>query len=229
MPGELAVSRCRQRFHEPDVPGIMDMEGSGTMELAPYKIKLCRNKNTGDGSCQYSLTYKIGKGDISQAGYDILSALAGDSDLIIELNTDLFSGVSQDPWKCSEKLLSDIQTYNLVYNSRSGPSRALVHFFGMTVERRDKKQVQETAAYVPNSIWKNPSFRDFLPACGARYYITGEPMDARTAVDSLFTLPEEQKAVRFRMILFHMAQYARFGIVSEKVSEEELRGLLGLK
>lgn len=199
------------------------------MDLVPYKIKLRRNRNTDNGLHQYALTYQRGNGHINQAGYDILSALTGDSDLIIELNTDLLYGVSPEPDKCAEKFLEDIRNLNLAHSSRTAPSKYPVRFLGFTLERRDKKQSYEIAAYVPNKVWKNASFRDVLPVCGARYYITREPMDAQTTVDNLPALSEEQKAAMFRWILFHVNEYARFGILSAADSEKELRGLLGLR
>jgi len=199
------------------------------MDLAPYKIKLSKNKVAGKSFHQYVLTYKTGRESAGQAGYPILSALAGDSDLILELDTELFYGVSQDPDRCAEKLLKDIRSLNLDHSSRLVASRRPVRFFGLSLERKDGKQAHQIAAYVPNRIWKEPFFRDVLPACGARYYITREPMDARTVLDGLFTLSDEQKVAMFRLILFHLAEHRIVGIMSAEDQEVELRSLLGLR
>ena len=198
------------------------------MSLGAYKIKLRRNKDAGKGFYQYSLTYKKGTGHTSQVSYDILSAIAGDSDLLIELNTDLFYGVSPEPDKYAEKFLKDVQSLNLEYISRKVPSQYPVTVLGVTIRRRDNMQAYEIAAYVPNVIWKNASFKDVLPACGARYYIARETMDAKAVVNNLPDLSEEQKISMFRLVVFHMAELERFGIVSASDSEE-LLGLLGLR
>ncbi len=199
------------------------------MDLAPYKIKLSKNKDGNNAYCQYVLTYKKGKGHAGQAGYDILSALAGDSDLILELNTELFYGVSREPDKCAEKLLKDIQALNLEHYYRMVTSGTPLRLFGLTLERKDKKQAYQIAVHVPNRIWKEPFFRDVLPACGARYYIAREPMDARFVLDGLFDLSEEQKAAMFRRVLFHLAEQGVIGIMSAEEQENELRSLLGLR
>lgn len=198
------------------------------MDLAQYRIKLRRNRDGSSRLHQYALTYKRVKGHINQAGYDIVSALAGDSDLIVEFSTDLFYGVGTDPGKCAEKFLNDIQSMNLEHISRKVPSQLPVVILGINMGKKEKLQAHEIAAYVPNRVWKSPSFRDVLPVCGARFYIAGEPADARKALDNLFDLSEEQKAAAFRMILFHMAEYERFGIMSASDMEKELRGMLGL-
>jgi len=197
------------------------------MDLARYKIKLRGGKDARKGYYQYSLTYRGGEN--SPAAYDIISALAGDSDIIIEFNTDLFYGVSQEPDKCAEKFLEDIRSLNLEHVSRRVPSQYPVVFLGITIGRMSKVQAYEIAAYVPNNVWKDPSFRDVLPSCGARYYIAGNPTDAGAVLAVLPDLSEERKASMFRLILFHVAAFERFGIISAGDAEKELRGLLGLK
>ena len=53
-----------------------------------------------------------------------------------------------------------------------------------------------------------------------KYYIARETMDAKAVVNNLPDLSEEQKISMFRLVVFHMAELERFGIVSPVIRKK---------
>lgn len=193
------------------------------------KVKLKKNKTREDEiQPGYSLSYKTNVLDPNQAAYAILSELAQKHDVIIELNTELFLNFSTSKRDHSTKFLNDIRSRNLKCSFNKMPSDRHTAIFGVPIGNGKKETAQKIAAYVPNLIWKEESFRSVLPACGARYYIVEKPIDAEVTVNSLWNMSEEEKAVMFGMIIFNMAEFGQMGIVTNTVGEEELKRLLGV-
>lgn len=199
------------------------------MALDKYKLKLKKNKGRTDENLPgYSLSYKTNALNPNPAGYAILSALAGNHDVVIELNTDMFrnmSGIGED---AAAKFLKDAISRHLAHSCKKVRSEQMQTFFGFPTGSKRKKEAQRIAAYIPNVVWREESFQSVLPVCGAVYYFADEPMDAEAIVNDIWNMAEEEKASRFRMIVFNMAEFGQMGITTRSVGEEGLEGLLGL-
>ena len=83
--------------------------------MASHKIKLIKNKEGQDGP-RYSVTYKANlRKCINHA---ILSALAGDRDLVMIMNTDLMFGAEGKEERLFEEFLRRVKDRGLLYFNR---------------------------------------------------------------------------------------------------------------
>ncbi len=176
---------------------------------------------------RYSLSYKRRKG--GSTGYAILSALIGDNDVIMEINTDLSiqrSGVRHD--HLIEEFIQQISPLGLKYRKRIFPSAKRLSIMGFGIQTRTT-EAQEVVVYVPNYIWKKESFMEVIPQFGVRYYVTKESADAEMKMDEITAMKEEEKEDVFGMIIFDISLLGQMGIISKSSKEGEIRDLLSLR
>lgn len=191
------------------------------------KIKLTRNKE-GLGGPQYSVTYKVNpRRCVSHA---ILSALVGDRDVVMVMNTDLTFGLAGKEQQDFEEFLQGVKERGLVYANRTVPSNKQVTIFGLVLSKTKKKKedAQEIAVYVPNAVWRQEDFGRCLPTCGVQYYIAEAPMDQTENIQAILDMPEEERAEAFVMDVYDIAQLGQIGINARTMGEEDLRTLLGI-
>lgn len=200
------------------------------MPLGKYSLKLKKNKNYIDqNSPQYSLSYRVKKEDPRHASHAILSALIGCNDVIIELNTDLIDNKFEKNVQSFDRFVNYIRSSKLEYSNRNIPSKKIYSIFGFNIESNKKKELQEFLVYVPNKVWSDTSFKDFLPVCGARYYITESPMASESIVSKLPEMDEKEKKETFKLIVFDYTLIGQMGLVSDKLCREDFQKLLGCK
>ena len=197
------------------------------MSMDKYKLKLSRNNDKNKETPRYSLTYKPGARSVSYVCHDILSAMIGEHDVMIELSTDLLFGPRGKERAYVAAFLNRINDFRVAVLYRSVPSDRKNMIFGVPIDKRKKEMADEVVAYVPNTVWREASFADIIPIYGARYYVWKEPLDAETAVNEFWEMGEDEKACAFNLIIFDIAAIGQAGI-DTKLGEETLRRMLGL-
>lgn len=199
------------------------------MAIGKYRIKIKKNRDTVNVDYpQYSLIYKKDTRNPNRASYDILSAFIGNGDIVMEYNSDLHIELGGKKMQYAAELLNQIHTYQLEFVHKNNPSQHRVTLFGVPLENRKKAEADEVVAYVPNHIWKEETFVDVLPACGARYYITRGALDAGSILDTLQKMSEEEKTETFKLIVFDLTSFGQMGISTKYLGLDDLNELLGI-
>jgi hypothetical protein len=199
------------------------------VDFKKYRIKLHKAANSKSGSFRrYSLTYSPRGENSSLVAYNIVAALAAGNDVVMELDSDLFPRGKINDMSYSEKLLADIHSLGLVHSHKKVPSERQTTYFGIPANRKKVEMVDKIAVYVPNGVWMFESFKDVIPACGARFYVVKGSMDADTAVNAIWSLSEEAKASTYLLSVFCLVEIGQMGITSETLGEREIKSILGI-
>lgn len=199
----------------------------GVQNMEKFQIKFQKTgNNVNPEAPQYSLSYKA-KDDI-KAGYEILSLLKGDESFVLEVSSSLILSPKINPQQYVEDFVKQVREMGLDYKIRQNTvqSRSFFsQFFGT-----NKTATQTTIfVYVSDQIWKDGLFEKILPLHGARYYITNNDTDGKEILEKLDQMLESEKRQYFKMIVYHAAILHQFGISSELLNEENIKGLLKLK
>ncbi|HEX3030192.1 MAG TPA: hypothetical protein VHT34_13020 [Clostridia bacterium] len=190
-----------------------------------FKLKLSRNKSiNSDISPNYILTYKTDHKNHCYRSHAIISAFVRNSDVIIELDWDLFDGTGSN-MNYVKQLAENVKAFGLKSIYSIHPSTKASTILGFSVNSRKKKDVDSLVVYVPNSIWNQEQFKAILPPCGARYYIVNEGTE-QNIVDDFGKMTEVEKVETFGTMIFDYAAFGRMGILSNSLSYEEIAGLL---
>ncbi|NLM27737.1 MAG: hypothetical protein GX211_06110 [Clostridiaceae bacterium] len=200
------------------------------MLFEKYKIKLKENSSSVDHNLpRFSLSYRAKKSDPRHVSYNILTALSENSDIIIELNTDFFDSNPNVNGQYFQQFADEVLSLGLTYSRKEFPSARCYSILGFRIESKNKKNAQKIAVYVPRDIWTNESFRNHLPICGARYYITNRPMDAEDIVNKIWTMDGKEIKNTFKLIIFDYTFYGQMGIETNLYNIDDFNKLLGYK
>lgn len=200
------------------------------MIFEKYNLKLKENINiTNHNLPRFSLSYRVKKNDPRHVSFDIISALSENSDIIIELDTDFFDNNPRINSQYFQQFVDDMSSLGLTRYCKAFPSVQKYTIMGFQIESKKKKQAEKVAVYVPRNIWLNESFRDNLPICGARYYITNHPMDNKDIVNKIWTMDEKEINNTFKLIIFDFAFYGQMGIITDLFNKEDFHRLFGYK
>jgi len=200
------------------------------MLFKKYKLKLRENSNISDQNIpRFSLSYQVKKVDPGNASYDILTALSDNSDIIIELDTDYLDDKLNINRRCFQRFTNTVSSLGLTHSLKEFASTHSYSMFGFQMESRKKKQTHKFAVYVPRNVWENELFKDNLPICGARYYVTKSPMNAEDIVNKIWTMDEKEIKKIFKLIIFDFTFYGQMGIVTDLFNKEDIHRLLGYK
>jgi hypothetical protein len=198
------------------------------MSLDKYKLKIKKNSDEiDDESPQYSLTYRSGSKDAAGISHEILSALIGENDVIIEINSDM-SGPGINKTDPVAEFIEKTGACNLSYRMRNIQSERNRTVFGFTLDIKKKKQAREALIYIPNAVWHHPAFRNYLPLNGARYYITSERDNVAGFLEEIEKMSLFDKASVSKAVIFDLAICGQMGISSTHLSMDEIEGMLGL-
>lgn len=197
------------------------------MSLDKYRLKMGKTNDKNEGMPPYSLTYKPGARRISLVSHDVLSAMIGEHDVMIELSTDLLFGPRGKEQAYVDTFLNQVGAFSVAVRNRSVLSSRRNVLFGIAFNKKKKEMAHEVVAYIPNAVWREASFADIIPIHGARYYVVKEPVDAEAAVDGFWEMGEEEKEDTFLLRIFDIAALGQAGI-DTKLEEDELKEMLGL-
>lgn len=198
------------------------------MDAKKYKCKLIDTGNNGSlRDPQFALSYKSGE-NCQAISYNIISALKENNDVIIEVNSSYAFNSTSETKISPDDFLREIRRLNLKYFCKD-IYYAKSQGFLFTLLNKDKEEKGlEILVYVPNEVWQSPEFYKLLPDSGVRYYIVDGSADSSSVFDDMNRLQEEDKINFFRLILFDISYYNHMGIVSRKLSANNIRELLGM-
>lgn len=198
---------------------------------ANYKLKLNERKGKGTmDSPQFSLSYKVNYEQVdTKISYDILSALKGDNDVIIEVNSSLANVAKSEGEDSAIAFLQKIRSLGLDYSYRKVPAATKQSFLAQLFGGGKKENLaHEVLAYVPDKVWRDESFQSLLPVYGARYYVTKEPEESDKIVNEMCRMLDNEKVDYFKLIIFDVASFGQMGIVTNYLARSDLKNMLGL-
>jgi hypothetical protein len=208
------------------------------MPIEDLKIKLIKNRNSPSMALPiYTITYKEDPKRPYYPSYQILTALIGQSDVFIELNSDLAVASTNDR-------MGTVRNYQetaglipgIEFRSRRIPSAQRPTILGFQFGTQKKLEAEEIVMFIPKSVWNSEKFMETLPVNGARYYITKETgiavtglPDGRSILEGFWNMTDGEKADIFKFILFDTPHLGRMGMAACATDEPELLELLGKK
>lgn len=193
------------------------------------KIKISEKKTDGNiNAPRFTLTLDQ-KGTDEQKrndSYAVLSKLAGNSDVIVGLDSSLQNLPSEKREAYAEKFLGSVRELGLEYKCGKIASSATPSFFSFLFGTRNQ-QAQEILVYVPNEVWGTEEFKKIIPLYGARYFIAKGKEEGPKLLDDLQKMLDREKIEYFKLVVFSAVVYASMGIMSNTLSLTDLKGILG--
>lgn len=195
------------------------------------KIKFKVNKSDGGlNSPQFSISWKqpASEDDTKLSSYEILSALKGDNDILIEVNSSLFNAPVSERETCAMNFLESVRDLGLDYRYRKGTSQASQSFISQLFGFNKNVQSHEILAYIPDKIWRTEGFYRVLPTYGARYYITREPVESSKILDDMSRMLDSEKLDYFKLTVFDSSIFSYMGLSSKTMTADDIKQALGL-
>jgi len=190
-----------------------------------YRLKLTKLDNNNSSAPQFSLTYSVKKTLSIEAGYDILSRLKGDNDLIVEVSGSIILG-NASPNKVTSDFLRNTRGLNLEFEAKQKEIPSRFSIFGIPLLNQKTEVIDEIFAYIPNEAWNK--FMSFMPVHGARYYITPKPENPKELIGKTIRMTERERAENFDLTVYHAASLCQFGLWSAIYGEDDLKKILGI-
>ena len=190
-----------------------------------YRLKLTKLDNNNSSAPQFSLKYSVKKTLSIEAGYDILSRLKGDNDLIVEVSGSIILG-NASPNKVTSDFLRNTRGLNLEFEAKQKEIPSRFSIFGIPLLNQKTEVIDEIFAYIPNEAWNK--FMSFMPVHGARYYITPKPENPKELIGKTIRMTERERAENFDLTVYHAASLCQFGLWSAIYGEDDLKKILGI-
>ncbi len=198
---------------------------------APERIVLNENKSI---QPRYSLSYR--KGGLDQTSkklsYAIISCLARERDLLIEIDSSLFSGSYPDgKEKVFEELTAKLRDLNIEYKYRKHLSPREKKVFGLSISRSQTDTQHELLIYLPNRSRVRDGFWELHPEQGATYRILREETNGLKLLDDIYTgrLLDKELRKYYEITIFDYYSFGQMGIdtdLSKGELEVCLKGLM---
>jgi hypothetical protein len=179
---------------------------------------------------RYSLTYR--RGGLNQTSkkltYDIISNLVKDRDLLIEIDSSLFSlsypGAKE---KFFEELVAELRDLKIEYKYRKHSSSQKRKIFGLSISLSQTENEHELLIYVPNRTWVRDGFWKLLPEQGATYRVLKGEINGPEFLDDIFAgrLLDKEIQKHYEIIIFDYYNFGQMGIDTD-LSKGELKELL---
>ncbi|HHW48042.1 MAG TPA: hypothetical protein GXX14_05420 [Clostridiaceae bacterium] len=202
------------------------------MEKALKKhIKFKVNKVSNDTDLpQYSVSYmsKSTKTDNRKTSFELISALKGDSDVVLEVNTSLFNVPQLPEDKFVAGFLEDIRRIGFDYLYRKVPASSKSFFSQLLGLGKKNAQAHEILVYIPDESWKKGELYNIIPAYGVKYYITKDNSQGRQAMDDIYLLTDDERLDTFKLIIFDISYFAQMGITSRSLTADDIKRLIGI-
>jgi hypothetical protein len=195
-------------------------------------LKIKENKlASGLDSPRYMITYKVKapEEENRKNSFEIISALKGNNDVLIEFNSSLLILNASSSESCASNFMKAVKTMNLSYRYRKSAPLGKKSFLSQLLNG-GSKDAHEMLVYIPDELWKQEGFYSILPTGGLRYYISNGPTDENKILEDVFNghLMGEEKIDFFNLVIFDCSAMGQMGIVSNHISFDELKETLGV-
>ena len=184
------------------------------------KIKLSENKKTKGALSDFTISYSSKKPDNKSASNKIISALKGNENIIIEIDSSLMTLDEEKKNYLLGRLTDALEKMSLNYIINNVHYDKKRSFLSVPIE---SKKVEGLKIYVfaDDNLWGNEQFTDVIPEYGVRYYFSGEFSDLETFTGE----DEEERTNKCSMVIFDHIMLGSMGINTSK-SLAELKNLL---
>lgn len=180
---------------------------------------------------KFNICYSPGNNSSQpKRSYQIISALNGAADLVLEVNSSLFNIGANQRGDAALNFLEEIRALNWDFRYRkitapsSGNSLEMLFSF----MKKSDNTAHQIFVTVPAAVWRDESLiLSLLPVHGVRYYIGAtaevDPLDA--LFNGQYT--DEQVLSLFKLICYDCPGFGQMGVYTQDVTQEELRNMLG--
>lgn len=179
---------------------------------------------------RYSLLYR--RKDLDRTSrkltYDIISRLVKDQDLLVELDSSLFSGSTSDAKeKAFAELVAKLRDWNIDYKYSKHPSPEEKKLFGLSISRTQTGIRHVLLIYIPNRFWVQDGFWELLPQQEVTYHILNQGTNGPELLDAIHAgrLLDEEIRKHYETTIFDYCSFGQMGIDTE-LSKGELEGYL---
>lgn len=179
---------------------------------------------------RYSLLYRRNGLDRSskKLSYDIISRLVKDRDLLVELDSSLFSGsTSEAEEKVFAELVVKLRDLNIdyKYSKRSSPEERKI--FGLSISKAQTGIRHVLLIYIPNRFWVQDGFWELLPQQGVTYHVLKQETNGPELLDAIYAgrLLDEEIRKHYETTIFDYYSFGQMGIDTD-LSKGELEGYL---
>lgn len=200
------------------------------MELKNRIIKLKDNKIRGRlDTAQYTLTYRPEKGrrESAAVSHAILSALKGEGDVLLEINTSLMYDPGMPHEDLIYKCIDAAKRLELEYRYSKVPSSSRPSLFERFLTKKPG-DAHDLLVRIPAQSWEDEGLLDLILAYGARYYMGWDSSGSENPLDSCLNMMDREKLDRFRIIAFDIGIMGHMGINSAALEPAEVKKLLGI-
>lgn len=200
------------------------------MELKGKIIKLKDNKIRGRlDAAQYTLTYRpdADRRDSAATSHAILSALKGDGDVLLEINTNLLYDPGVPHEDLIRRCIDTAKKLELEYRYSKIPPSNRSSLFDRLFAKKPG-DAHDLLVRIPAEIWNDKALLDLILPYGARYYLGWTSSGSETLPDACLNMMDSEKLERFRIIVFDTGRLGHMGINSATLEPSEIGKLLGL-
>ncbi len=201
------------------------------MEINSKNIKIKDNKNENSmDSARFTLNYNQ-PGNPQEAqlfAYKLLSLLKGGSDVVMELNSDLFVANDKPQGDIIQFYVDYAKRLGLNYRYRKLPSASNKSIFSRLLSPSKKQEAHELVIHVPAGIWEGEGFYEYINIYGARYYFTRSPEAQGDLPDEMSKMTDSDKFDFFKMVVFDLSIMGNMGINSRVLELNDIKKLLNL-
>lgn len=179
---------------------------------------------------RYSLLYRRKGLDrtTKKLSYDIISRFVKDRDLLVELDSSLFSGVSSDAIeKVFAELVAKLRDLNIDYRYSKCSSPEERKIFGLSISRAQTSIRHILLIHVPNRFWVQDEFWGLLPQQGVTYHVLNQETNGSELLNAIYAgrLLDEEIRKHYETTIFDYYSFGQMGIDTD-LSKGELEGYL---
>ncbi len=186
----------------------------------PIKLKVSENKKVKGALSDFTISYSSKNPNNKSASKKIISALKGNENIIIEIDSSLMTLDEEKKNYLLGRLTDTLEKMSLNYIINKVHYDKKRSFLSVPIE---SKKVEGLKIYVfaDDNLWGNEEFTDVIPEYGVRYYITEGFSDLETLIEE----DEEERINKCSMVIFDYIMLGSMGINTSK-SLAELKSML---
>jgi hypothetical protein len=198
----------------------MDFQG----RLLKFKVNRIRNSLE---DARYVLTYRQGGNadESARLSHAILSALKGEGELLLELNSSLFCTPDKPKDELIYACIDTAKNLALEYKYSKVPSSGAPSLLEKLLNRT-RDYAHELLVRIPVQGWSDEGTLSLILPYGARYYMTGRPFAENNLLESFGNMTDREKLEYFRLIVFDLGLLGHMGINSAFMEPDEVKSLL---
>ncbi|WP_024833674.1 hypothetical protein [Ruminiclostridium josui] len=184
------------------------------------KLKISENKKVKGAISDFTISYSSKKTDNKSVSNKIISALKGNENIIVEIDSSLMTLDEDKKIYLLGRLTAALENLNMNYIVNKVHYDKKRSFLSVPIE---SKKVEGLKIYIlaDENIWRNEQFTEMIPEYGVRYYISRGFSDLETFSKE----DEEERSNKCSMVIFDHIMLGSMGINTSK-SFEELKSML---